>query len=442
MGKDDILGMFGKILNPGANYKRILKSQNLLHEGKTSRLSRNAGECIEAADKQVLIGLSKMLGFDDQKYERQKYIELSKAHYNTENIQMIFSMLPEDFSDTIDIFIKKDGILREISRFDSDSEVSHDHVLTLCSVCLCFTDTTDAGFMPADFRMPDIVMEVYRKNLLEKNKNTMTHIRSFINLMGIAEIDYMHENLKYAYDLKSDLADFSKLAAIFAQLNHGFYLSDHRMIATEIYQDEIASYLESRKKAKDAMDKQCEGIFFFEADIIETYADTSFCVSNNLMELCDLLKQEMNYELTTTSIMEISDQIRFSPRLDFPKILDLILSHELTLDPENNTRDRDWFGVIAVTLLNAINDMRAYRDFSLKPRELPFQFLHTAKEMKDILPEGLEINLIQIPDTVSPTNYLSEIHGKIDLEKAKKSGRNDPCPCGSGKKYKKCCGVM
>ena len=24
---------------------------------------------------------------------------------------------------------------------------------------------------------------------------------------------------------------------------------------------------------------------------------------------------------------------------------------------------------------------------------------------------------------------------------AKDIGRNDPCPCGSGKKYKKCCGV-
>jgi preprotein translocase subunit SecA len=23
----------------------------------------------------------------------------------------------------------------------------------------------------------------------------------------------------------------------------------------------------------------------------------------------------------------------------------------------------------------------------------------------------------------------------------KKPGRNDPCPCGSGKKYKKCCGM-
>ncbi len=25
---------------------------------------------------------------------------------------------------------------------------------------------------------------------------------------------------------------------------------------------------------------------------------------------------------------------------------------------------------------------------------------------------------------------------------AENSGRNDPCPCGSGKKFKKCCGVQ
>lgn len=27
------------------------------------------------------------------------------------------------------------------------------------------------------------------------------------------------------------------------------------------------------------------------------------------------------------------------------------------------------------------------------------------------------------------------------VEKKEKVGRNDPCPCGSGKKYKKCCGA-
>ena len=27
------------------------------------------------------------------------------------------------------------------------------------------------------------------------------------------------------------------------------------------------------------------------------------------------------------------------------------------------------------------------------------------------------------------------------LRKAPEPGRNDPCPCGSGKKFKKCCGA-
>ena len=28
---------------------------------------------------------------------------------------------------------------------------------------------------------------------------------------------------------------------------------------------------------------------------------------------------------------------------------------------------------------------------------------------------------------------------KAPVRKEKKAGPNDPCPCGSGKKYKKCC---
>ncbi len=30
---------------------------------------------------------------------------------------------------------------------------------------------------------------------------------------------------------------------------------------------------------------------------------------------------------------------------------------------------------------------------------------------------------------------------KQPVKKAKKVGRNDPCPCGSGRKYKRCCGA-
>jgi len=39
---------------------------------------------------------------------------------------------------------------------------------------------------------------------------------------------------------------------------------------------------------------------------------------------------------------------------------------------------------------------------------------------------------------------LRQSGGRLDRHKGKtmKTGRNDPCPCGSGKKYKKCCGSV
>jgi len=35
---------------------------------------------------------------------------------------------------------------------------------------------------------------------------------------------------------------------------------------------------------------------------------------------------------------------------------------------------------------------------------------------------------------------MEETQGQTIRRDAPKIGRNDPCPCGSGKKYKKCCG--
>ncbi|MGY9002959.1 MAG: SEC-C metal-binding domain-containing protein, partial [Rhodospirillales bacterium] len=31
------------------------------------------------------------------------------------------------------------------------------------------------------------------------------------------------------------------------------------------------------------------------------------------------------------------------------------------------------------------------------------------------------------------------INPRVETRRVQKVGRNDPCPCGSGKKYKKCC---
>ncbi|WP_338606171.1 SEC-C metal-binding domain-containing protein [Desulfoferula mesophila] len=48
-------------------------------------------------------------------------------------------------------------------------------------------------------------------------------------------------------------------------------------------------------------------------------------------------------------------------------------------------------------------------------------------------PSGMEV-LCKVHDLISTLPRPHQPEGK-------KVGRNDPCPCGSGKKYKKCCGV-
>ncbi len=42
------------------------------------------------------------------------------------------------------------------------------------------------------------------------------------------------------------------------------------------------------------------------------------------------------------------------------------------------------------------------------------------------------------PEDIADLEILLSPHETVTVEK--KAGRNDPCPCGSGQKYKKCCG--
>ena len=56
--------------------------------------------------------------------------------------------------------------------------------------------------------------------------------------------------------------------------------------------------------------------------------------------------------------------------------------------------------------------------------------------MFNIQPAGAEIERERAAVEVS-TNVQDE---QTTVVKGKQVGRNDPCPCGSGKKYKKCCG--
>ena len=65
---------------------------------------------------------------------------------------------------------------------------------------------------------------------------------------------------------------------------------------------------------------------------------------------------------------------------------------------------------------------------------------------QDVLDKGMEYASVAVPITekkIIPGERAAPIGWRADTveHRTKKLGRNDPCYCGSGKKYKKCCGV-
>ena len=44
------------------------------------------------------------------------------------------------------------------------------------------------------------------------------------------------------------------------------------------------------------------------------------------------------------------------------------------------------------------------------------------------------------PQSDSLLRFVRTLRGRRAIGRARRVGRNDACPCGSGRKYKRCCG--
>ena len=68
-------------------------------------------------------------------------------------------------------------------------------------------------------------------------------------------------------------------------------------------------------------------------------------------------------------------------------------------------------------------------------REDTVRMLLTVKLQKNVVPQREQVQKPDAPNAGSGDGSFSE------ERRSSKIGDNDPCPCGSGKKYKKCCGM-
>lgn len=82
---------------------------------------------------------------------------------------------------------------------------------------------------------------------------------------------------------------------------------------------------------------------------------------------------------------------------------------------------------------NDENRLALYLDYNSKGKlyNVDFEYL-----TKDDIPLEREAEFIELSERYAQQRILS-FKKQTGI---KKIGRNEPCPCGSGKKYKKCCG--
>ncbi len=92
------------------------------------------------------------------------------------------------------------------------------------------------------------------------------------------------------------------------------------------------------------------------------------------------------------------------------------------------------------TSLNAANDLETITEETAIDLDIDFEklffnmlkadadYLYTLEEWADILTEEQQLEIVK------------DFKRSRTVVKEKEPGRNDPCPCGSSKKYKKCCG--
>jgi tetratricopeptide (TPR) repeat protein len=80
-----------------------------------------------------------------------------------------------------------------------------------------------------------------------------------------------------------------------------------------------------------------------------------------------------------------------------------------------------------------LKSFKYYQGAGPDKREFARAYCHSYNDMRNRT--GSDAPLLEIPDVAKKSMRQTQPF----VRKSKKTGRNDPCPCGSGKKYKKCC---
>jgi len=129
------------------------------------------------------------------------------------------------------------------------------------------------------------------------------------------------------------------------------------------------------------------------------------------------------------------ENMRVLERLVMLRIIDSLWVEHLTM-MEHMREQAGWQTLRQVRAVDAYKN-EGYKQFQLLLSTIQHDVAHTI----------YHVNIVKKESTAQAPSPMAQAAGRsrpVSKQKAKvggrKIGRNEPCPCGSGKKYKHCCG--
>ncbi len=148
-------------------------------------------------------------------------------------------------------------------------------------------------------------------------------------------------------------------------------------------------------------------------------------------EFLSILKDEYGVDVEDIKGSQVADIVVNKARQAYLQIIDwLWVDHLEAMDYLRSSVNLRGYGQRDPLVEYKKEGLRLFKDLELALEE----------QVSKIIPNVIEENMQS--DKEMQTVSISAQNLSADKSKgaSKKIGRNDPCPCGSGKKYKKCCG--
>lgn len=316
----------------------------------------------------------------------------------TVNEQVTF-LTEEQFS-FVDRFLQNNGVIKK-----DETNIDLEDLFFYTSIGYIHPMTKDEKMLIV---MPQEVMDQFEalkhtdlKVGLRKNQRLINLLVVILHHYGVVEIGYAKRILEEDIEQEIELEWFLKFVEFQSNYYNEFHLNDRGYIVNELVENE--NYLIQKQESR----KDLEYADIPRKDVLKVNKLDFFDRTPEVKVLEDYLKKD--YGIDEIVIRELIEQFIYMVQLEdtLPEIVNMFSNHIEFQEVEEVE--------ILVQKLSRI--MNSTKLWILKG--------HTPKS---IASPKEELRVLNKPASI------------YDFNTKQKVGRNDPCPCGSGKKFKKCCG--